>query len=156
MKSLTTHVLPFLLLGVVFAVVGGAVAYSVMASQKLPDGPFAVVWDKAACSACGMHVGEPGYAAQILTKDGREHAFDDPGCLFVWVAEQHPEVHSAFFHHRSEDRWIAMDKVGFAPAEKTPMGFGIAAVDAGTKGAIGADEARRRCTETAAGHGGNR
>lgn len=147
-------VLPLLLLGAVVATVGGAVTYSVMASAKMSDGPFDVVWDKTACSACGMHVGEPGYAAQLTTKDGRTHAFDDPGCLFHFLAEQQPDVHSLFFHHRSEDRWLVRDKVAFQTADKTPMGFGFAAVDGGTRGAIGFDEANRKCLERTSSHGG--
>lgn len=154
MSRTVTHVLPFLLLGVVVTVIGGAVAYSVAASAKPSEGPFDVVWDKAACAACGMHVGEPGFAAQLTTKDGHEYSFDDPGCMFLFVAEQHPDVHSMFFHHNRENRWIPANDVGFVAIEKTPMGFGIAAVAAGTKDSIGLDEARRKCLERTSGHGG--
>ncbi len=154
MSTLGARVLPFLLLGIVLAVVGGAVAYSVLASTRTSDGPVDIVWDKAACAACGMHVGEPPFAAQLTTKDGRTHAFDDPGCLFLYVAEQHPDVHTIFFHHHRESRWIAADKVAFAPVDKSPMGFGIAAVDVGERGAIDFDEARRKCLERTSGHGG--
>jgi hypothetical protein len=148
-----TRVLPVLLLGVVILVVSGTVAYSILASAKLSDGPVDLVWDKAACSACGMHVGEPPFAAQLTTKAGHTQAFDDPGCLFVYVAEQQPDVHTIFFHHSREKRWIAADKVAFTPADKTPMGFGLAAVDTGTKGAIDLDEARRKCLARTSGHG---
>jgi hypothetical protein len=153
-SSFTTRVLPFLLAGTVLLLAIGAVTYAVFASIRLSDGPVDIVWDKAACAACSMHVGEPPFAAQLTTKDGRTHAFDDPGCLFLFVEEQHPDVHSIFFHHHRESRWIAASAVGFVPAEKTPMGFGIAAVDAGTAGAIGFDEARRKCLDRTSGHGG--
>ena len=154
MSNFPTRVLPLLLLGVVLLVVIGTVAYSILASGRLSDGPVDLVWDKAACAACGMHVGEPPFAAQLTTKDGHTHAFDDPGCLFVYVSEQHPDVHTIFFHHHREKRWVPADKVAFAPADATPMGFGIAAVDAGTSGAIDLDEARRKCLERTSGHGG--
>jgi hypothetical protein len=155
MSAFTTRVLPFLLVGLVLTIVGGAVAYSVFAStDELDDGPVDIVFDKAACAACGMHVGEPPFAAQLTTKDGKTHAFDDPGCLFLYVAEQHPDVHSTWFRHHAEDRWIAADRVAFVPIEKTPMGFGIGAVDVGTKGAIDLDEARRKCLDRTSGHGG--
>ena len=150
----TTNVLPLLMLTIVLGIVGGAIAWSVAASTHLADGPVDLVWDKAACAACGMHVGEPPFAAQLLTKDGRTHAFDDPGCLYLYVAEQHPDVHAIWFHHCREDRWIAADKVGFVAIDKTPMGFGLGAVDTGTKDAIGGDEARRRCLERTSAHGG--
>jgi copper chaperone NosL len=148
--------LPLSLLGVVVAVIAGSITWSVLASRQLGDGPAAIVWDKAACAACGMHVGEPPFAAQVTTKDGRVHAFDDPGCLFLWVEEHRPDVHSTFFRHHAEDRWIRSDAVAFVPADKTPMGFGIAAVDANVRGAIDFDEARRKCLERSGGHGGAR
>lgn len=156
MSTWSTRILPLSLLGVVLAVVGGAITWSVLASAKLPDGPAAIVFDKAACVACGMHVGEPAFAAQVTTKDGRVHAFDDPGCLFLWIDEQHPDVHSMFFRHHTQDRWIARDRVAFAKVSPTPMGFGLAAVDEGTADTIGYDAARRHCVEKATGHGGGK
>lgn len=156
MNTFLSRVLPFLLLGIVLAVVGTAVAWSVMASAKLPDGPVDLVWDKAACAACGMHVGEPPFAAQLTTTDGRTHAFDDPGCLFLWVAEHTPAVHSTYFRDHRAERWIAADRVAFLPVEKTPMGFGIAAVDVGTPGAMSHGAARTKCLERLHGSGDGR
>jgi hypothetical protein len=156
MSTFSTRILPFTLLGVVVAVVGGAIAWSVLASATLPDGPAELVWDKAACTACGMHVGEPPFAAQLTTKDGRVHAFDDPGCLFLFVDEQHPDVHSMFFRHHREERWLDRAHVGFVPASPTPMGFGFAAVDGTAAGAIDYDQARAQCVTRAGGHGETR
>lgn len=156
MSAFVTRVLPLSLLGVVVAVIGGAVTWSVFASGKLPDGPATIVFDKAACVACGMHVGEPAFAAQVTTKDGRVHAFDDPGCLFLWLDEQKPEVHSMFFRHHREDRWLSSSAVAFVPVTPTPMGFGLAAVDDDSAGAIGLEAARRHCIDKATGHGGGK
>ena len=153
MSVFTTRILPLSLFGVVLAVVGGAITWSVFASAKLPDGPAEIVFDKAACVACGMHVGEPAFAAQVTTKDGRVHAFDDPGCLFLWLDEQKPDVHSMFFRHHREPRWLKRDQVAFVRVSPTPMGFGLAAVDEATADAIGFEAARRHCIEKATGHG---
>ena len=155
MSTFTDRLLPLALLSTVVLVVGGAVAWSVVASGKLPDGPADVVWDKAACAACGMHVGEPPFAAQLIDTSGRLHTFDDPGCLFLYVEEHRPPVHGIWFRHHREDRWLAPDRVAFALVDKTPMGFGIAAVDVGTPGAVDHDEARRRCLART-GHGDGR
>lgn len=152
--TFSSRVLPFALLTVVVATVGAAVAYAVLASAKLPEGPVDIVWDKAACAACGMHVGEPSFAAQLTTRDGRTQTFDDPGCLFLYVEQHHPELHSMFFHDHAADRWLAPDRVAFVAIDQTPMGFGLGAVAAGTPGAIGLDEARRKCLERMSGHGG--
>ena len=132
------------------------VTWSILASGKLGSGPADVVWDKAACAACGMHVGEPPFAAQLTTKDGRVHVFDDPGCLFLWVDEHRPDVHTTWFRHHADNRWIARASVGFVTADRTPMGFGLAAVDGSTRGAIDCDEAARKCRELAGGHGDGR
>jgi copper chaperone NosL len=156
MTRFVTHVLPGLMLGIVLLIVGGAIAWSVFASAKPSTGPYEVVWDKAACAACGMHVGEPPFAAQATTEDGRQFAFDDPGCLFLWLAEQKPAVHSAYFRHCREDRWIAMGDAAFVAVEPTPMGFGFGAVPTGTAGAVDLDEVRRKCLERVSGHGGGR
>jgi hypothetical protein len=153
-STFTSRVLPVALLGVVLLAVGAAVTWSVVASAKLPDGPADLVWDKTACAACGMHVGEPAFAAQATTTDGRVHAFDDPGCLFLWQEEQRPQLHSVFFRHHREQRWIPRDKVGFVPAEPTPMGFGFAAVDERAPGAIDLDTCRARVLARTSGHGG--
>lgn len=153
MSAFATRVLPLLLLGTVLLLIGGAVGYSILASAGPSDGPVDIVWDKAACAACGMHIGEPSFAGQVTTKDGRTHAFDDPGCLFLWLEEQRPDVHSVYFHHSRESRWIARENAAFVSSEHSPMGFGIAAVDAGTAGAIGGDQARRKCLERTSDHG---
>lgn len=146
--------LPVLLLGLVLTIVLGAVGWSVFASGALPDGPVEIVWDKAACACCSMHVGEPPFAAQLTTKAGETLAFDDPGCLFLYVEEQRPEVHAIWFRHLREPRWLPIDAVAFVPVEPTPMGFGLGAVEPGTPGAIGLDVARERCLERL--HGGGR
>jgi hypothetical protein len=156
MTSFTSRWLPLALLSLVLAAVAAAVTWSVVASTKLPDGPAVLVWDKAACAACGMHVGEPPFAAQATTKDGRVHAFDDPGCLFLWQEEQRPDLHSVFFRHHREDRWIARDRVGFVAVEPTPMGFGFAAVDTSAPGAIDLDTCRQRVLARTSGHGDRR
>lgn len=154
MSRFTTQVLPSLLLASVLVVVGAAVFHTVTASTKLPDGPVALVWDKAACVACGMHVGEPPFAAQLTDTNGQTFAFDDTGCLFLYQDEHRPTVHSIYFHHYQQDRWIAAEAVAFVKVEVTPMGFGLGAVDAGTAGAIGLDAARQHCLSRLGDHGG--
>lgn len=156
MSKFTTNVLPLLLLGVVLSVVGGAILHTVTASSKPPDGPVAIAWDKAACVACGMHVGEPPFAAQLTDKNGKTVAFDDTGCLFAYVDQEKPDVHAIYFRHHREDRWVSAEQVAFVPIEVTPMGFGLGAVDAGTAGSIGYDEARRKCLLRVSGHGDGR
>jgi copper chaperone NosL len=116
-------VLPLVALAVV-----GTVAVLVARAQRLPDGPEPIAWDHQACDHCRMLIGEPGFAAQLQTKAGRVFSFDDPGCLFLHLAEQPVEVHALWFHHGVEDRWLAGDATGFVRVAQSPMGFGLRAV----------------------------
>lgn len=127
---------PLLCVGLVVAVV--------VHSQRLPDGPQPVAWDRQSCAHCQMHVGDPAFAAQLHTRQGEVLHFDDPGCLLLYRHDRRPDVHAVWFRHRSEDRWLSAEEVAFAPAPDTPMGFGIAAVDRGTEGAIPMEQALAR------------
>ncbi|MBZ0235887.1 MAG: hypothetical protein K8M05_26395 [Deltaproteobacteria bacterium] len=126
------------------AAVAGLVAALVLRGRPLPDGPVDLVWNREPCAHCRMLVGEPAYAAQLVTTSGDVLAFDDPGCLLHYVEDQRPDVHRIWFHDSTSDRWLSPEEVGFAPGAATPMDYGLAAVPAGTPGAISLDDARRR------------
>jgi hypothetical protein len=113
-------------------------------AQRLPEGPVDVVWDRDVCAHCSMHVGDPGFAAQLQTTDGAVLNFDDPGCLFLYQQERAPDVHALYFHHAEEDSWLGADEVGFRPVEESPMGYGLAAVRDEAPGAISLEAARER------------
>lgn len=122
---------------------GLAAAGALLWAQRLPSGPEPVAWDRAACAHCHMHVGDAHFAAQLQTSEGDVLDFDDPGCLFAYLRERHPRLHAVYFHHVREDRWLRRDEVGFVPAARTPMGFGLAAVARTTPGAISVSEAEQ-------------
>jgi hypothetical protein len=122
------------LAGVVALGAAGFLAIQWLAPRSSDDGPVPVVWDKAVCAECRMHVGEPAFAAQLQTADGGVYDFDDPGCLFEYFAEHAPELRAAWFHHHQEDRWLRHDEVAFVPVKTSPMGFGLGAVAAGPGG----------------------
>lgn len=126
-----------------------ALGIAIARSQRLPEGPQPVVWDKDVCARCRMHIGEPWFAAQLQTGDGKVLNFDDPGCLLAYLDETRPDVHAVWFHHVKEDRWIPWESVAFTETGSSPMGFGLGAVDAGTPGSIGLEEARRRVAQGA-------
>ena len=121
-------------------VIAGAVV-AVRASERLPDAPEPIAWDREACAHCHMHVGEPGFAAQAVDADRRVYNFDDPGCLLAWLAARKAPPARVWFHHSTEDRWLPLDRVAFVRGAHSPMGSGLAAVDRGTPGAISAQEA---------------
>lgn len=53
-------------------------------------------------------------------------------------------IHRIWFHDRASDRWIGAADVGFVTGATTPMGFGLAATDRTTPGALTLEQARQR------------
>lgn len=134
----------WLLPAIALSVVVGTIGYVALARGRLPEGPSDVVWDRTACAACKMHVGEPAYAAQAQLRDGSTLFFDDPGCLLGMLSQIETDVHALWFHHLQEDRWLRGDAVGFVASSPTPMGFGLGAVDATAAGAASLAATRAR------------
>ncbi len=131
----------------VVAALAGLIGALIVRGRPVPDGPVAVVWNHQACAHCRMSVGDPAYAAQLVTRDGDVAFFDDPGCLLHYLDDRAPEVHRVWFHDSTSDRWLSDAEVGFMTATAgTPMGYGLAAVPAATPGAIDLGLARRRLT----------
>lgn len=126
----------------VLAALAAGLVVVVRGSGSVPDQPVPVAWDRETCGHCHMHVGEPRYAAQLVTEDGAVINFDDVGCALDYLAANHPRVHRLWFHGEG-DRWIPADEVAFLATHTTPMGSGLVAVDAGTPGARTLAEVQR-------------
>ncbi len=119
--------------GVAFVLVAGALAWLLARPPGLPEGPLPVSWNRERCARCGMLVGEPAFAAQVQTPDGKVLSFDDPGCLLLHEAEQHPPRHAVWLHHHAEARWVRLEAAAFVAVERpTPMGYGLGAIERGT------------------------
>jgi hypothetical protein len=132
---------PVLVAGVALAVIV-TVIVAVVASQRLPEGPIEPVWDQQACAFCRMHVGEPRFAAQLQTRGGEIHWYDDPGCLAEHETAERAagralDVHAIWLRHLREPRWVAASAARFVQVTPTPMGFGFGVVDGEPEGALG-------------------
>lgn len=130
-------------------VAAAGVTILVLRAQALPEGVRPIVWDKEVCGECAMAVSDRRFAAQLQRGDGVVLNFDDPGCLFQYLAGHDPEVHALYFHRLEGDDWLTRDQVGFAPAAGSPMGHGLGAVPRETPGAISLDEAREQARRKA-------
>jgi copper chaperone NosL len=106
----------------------GAIAGALWDLEQPTQGVAPVAWNSATCAHCQMHLSDRRYAAQLQTKSGDVHNFDDPGCLFEWVADENPRIRQAYFRHYREARWLNYREVGFIRVdETTPMGYGLGA-----------------------------
>lgn len=130
--------------GVAVLAVAALVFSLVVRGRPLPDQPVPIVWNREPCAHCRMLVGEPAFAAQLVTRTGDVLAFDDPGCLLHYLEDRQPDVHRMWFHDSTADRWLSPEEVGFVRGAQTPMNYGLAAVPVATPGAHTLDAARRR------------
>lgn len=106
------------------------------------EAPPTLHFDHEACDGCGMLVGDPAHAAAIVTRQGETLAFDDPACLFRYVADHAPSVVHLWFHDGVG--WHTEAQVAFRTDATSPMGSGLQAVPAGTPGAISVGAASNR------------
>jgi hypothetical protein len=113
-------------------------------SCRPAEGPQPILYDREGCAHCRMLISEPRFAAQLLGADGTVASFDDPGCLLAYQGEREEGAAGLWFHHLREDRWIEGAQVAFEPVDKTPMGYGLGAVDAGSTGALSLAAAREQ------------
>lgn len=114
---------------------------------QVPGDVQPIDWHRQACAHCGMLVGEPPHAAQLITSEADVLVFDDPGCALRYLDERRPRVHRLWFHHSTAARWIDADRVRFRSGGTTPMGSGLLAVDAEEPGAVGLAAATRIAKE---------
>jgi hypothetical protein len=87
-----------------------------------------------------MLIGDPAYAAQVITDAGDVLSFDDPGCAARYIRAHRAHIHRAWFHAGRGDAWISLDQVGFLAAPTSPMGSGMLAVVKTTPGARGLED----------------
>lgn len=124
-----------LLVGMIAAVV----LYVVISNRQVSDGPKEVIWDKAECAYCAMHVGDPRFAAQLTTENGDTYFYDDPGCLFFHeeqLEKLQTAIHSRWFRHMRVEQWLEAADVAFERTDHAPMDFGFGAVAAGSPGSV--------------------
>lgn len=133
-------------LGLVAALVAVVVAV-VRSGSTIPEDVQPISWSHDACAHCGMLVGDPAHAAQLITEDGDVLVFDDPGCALRYVDEHSPRIHRWWFHHGTGERWIPADATGFLTGGTTPMGLGLSAVERDTAGSIDLAAATRVAKE---------
>lgn len=123
------------------AVAAALLFWAVRSTQAPPEGPVAVPWDQVRCTRCGMLVSERGFAAQLHTGDGEILHFDDPGCLLLHEHAHAPEATRVYFQEMRGDAWLTRAEAGFIPAETTPMGYGLGAVERTTADALSPEAA---------------
>ncbi len=124
------------------ALLAAIVAFVVRDGTRIPDDIQPIAWNAEPCAHCRMLIGDPAFAAQVITTDGTVRSFDDPGCAARFIRDQRDRVHRAWFHAGTGDTWIPLAEVGFAPVATSPMGSNVIAVPRTTPGALALEDVR--------------
>ena len=123
-------------------VVAVTVVLLIARGTRIPDDVQAIAWNAEVCAHCHMLIGDPTFAAQVITDDGTVRSFDDPGCAARFIREHRDQIHRAWFHAGHGDSWIALADVGFVKVANSPMGSSVIAVPRTTPGAFGLEHVR--------------
>jgi nitrous oxide reductase accessory protein NosL len=118
-----------------------------LACAEPTQGPVRVVWGRHACDHCGMAVSERRFAAQVRRGPRDVVRFDDFGCAVRWLEEHGgPEAAAEIWVMDSAapeaERWLDARSAAYRPGQRTPMGYGFAAVGAAPPDAVGFEHAR--------------
>jgi len=95
--------------------------------------PAPLHYGSDACDHCRMTIFDPSFAAQIVTRTGKQYRFDDPGCLLEFMASGQlapAGVHSLWVNDRADPaRRTTVAEAVFVVSDRirAPMGGHMAA-----------------------------
>lgn len=115
---------------------GASLAALLAACSKAPVAPKVIKAGRDTCEHCNMIISELRYAAQIW--DGERHRarlFDDFGCAAASFADpakaEDPTLKFWVADVNAPGQWLDARAASYRDGHLTPMGYGIAAAQAG-------------------------
>jgi copper chaperone NosL len=116
-------VISLLILGLILAALAGCNPKS-----KSPQPPE-IHYGQETCSACGMVIDDPRFAAATLLENGEYLKFDDAGEMLAYF-KKHPQTQVAawFVHDYPSQSWMRGEEAFFVQSTslQTPMGSRVA------------------------------
>lgn len=110
-----------------------SLAAFVLLMTACEPGPGQLQTGSEACSYCSMHISEPEYASQWVSKQGRSTFFDSIECLAAAVLEQGEDMdqlHSIWVADFSGGQdWLPIEEAHFLQSDglKSPMSLSLTA-----------------------------
>jgi copper chaperone NosL len=92
--------------------------------------PVDIVWNEDSCVECRMAVSDRKFGCEIVSADGTSQAFDDIGCMVLWVGKNGiPVGGAAYVLDFNGAGWIDAQQSQYLLAKgmPTPMSYGIGA-----------------------------
>jgi copper chaperone NosL len=92
------------------------------------SGPPRILYGEDICDHCRMVISERRHAAGAGVA-GREHRFDDPGCLQAFLVSRDDPAPVRTWVHDENGAWLRTEEAWFVvdPERGTPMASGILA-----------------------------
>lgn len=95
------------------------------------DAPNDPPWGRQPCAHCGMIVGDPRTAGELVIADGQRVYFDDVGCMIAYERDLRSPPRHAWAHDADAPRWLDAERATYRAGEQTPMDFGYSAHGSG-------------------------
>jgi len=127
-----------------YSAAGVALAWLPAGCGGPDEGPGPIKLDRDACDFCRMLISEIRYAAEIRGgQNNKLYKFDDVGCavLFLsrtaWATESGTKFWA--MNHQDGQTWLDARQAVYRQGLPSPMGYGFAAVPAGTAATVSYD-----------------
>ena len=107
----------------------GVVWFVAMCASGAPQ-PVEIAFNEETCHQCRMAISQQEFAAEIVTRGGTVHYFDDIGCMARWTAENEPPEDGGWFVTDYDTHgWLDARTAYYVRSDQlsTPMSYGLAA-----------------------------
>jgi len=144
MKKVILYIFPIILIAViiVFFKINNKSVLQIDNNKKVP---LEFKANKIQCPQCNMFLVHKEHTAQAITTDNKTHFFDDPGCLVLWVEENHKDTDTdivKWVYALDSKKWIKATEAFYSIDDKTPMHYGFGGYEKFKEGYIKYDEMR--------------
>jgi len=120
---------------------------SVLDIDNLEKVPLEFKKNKVQCPQCNMFLVEKEHTAQAITPDNKTHFFDDPGCVVLWIEENHKSIEKEIIkwvYALDTKKWINAETAFYSINDRTPMNYGFGAYEKPVENHIGYNEMKLR------------
>ncbi len=100
-------------------------------TRERSEGPEVIMWDRDACTACGMVISDHQFATEVRGGPGHKlYRFDDVGCAAGWLRKQAWATAPgtvAWVAQGPDGHWVDALAARYEPGAASPMGFNLTA-----------------------------
>jgi len=98
------------------------------------------------CPQCRMPIASLSNSVQLIVSDGNTYAFDDVGCMVLWINDNEKQLRelTIWVYAHDTKQWVDAKKAYFSLTDSTPMRYGFGAYENEHKNLISFEKMRLR------------